>query len=84
MGSEMCIRDSAWARPPSHVAAADTPLLRAPAHARHALVIGAGLAGTAITERLAARGWRIDPVSYTHLTLPTIHYKCRSRGWPGE
>ncbi|MBP0598938.1 FAD-dependent 5-carboxymethylaminomethyl-2-thiouridine(34) oxidoreductase MnmC [Herbaspirillum sp. LeCh32-8] len=50
----------AWGRPPSHVAAADTPLLRRPPHARHALVIGAGLAGTAAAERLAARGWRID------------------------
>ena len=27
---------------------------------RHAIVIGAGLAGTAISERLASRGWRID------------------------
>ncbi len=27
---------------------------------RHALVIGAGIAGTAIAERLAARGWQID------------------------
>ncbi|MCF8177803.1 MAG: bifunctional tRNA (5-methylaminomethyl-2-thiouridine)(34)-methyltransferase MnmD/FAD-dependent 5-carboxymethylaminomethyl-2-thiouridine(34) oxidoreductase MnmC [Sulfuritalea sp.] len=26
----------------------------------HAIVIGAGLAGTAISERLASRGWRID------------------------
>ncbi|PLP97048.1 bifunctional tRNA (5-methylaminomethyl-2-thiouridine)(34)-methyltransferase MnmD/FAD-dependent 5-carboxymethylaminomethyl-2-thiouridine(34) oxidoreductase MnmC [Cupriavidus pauculus] len=26
---------------------------------RHAIVIGAGLAGCAITERLAARGWRV-------------------------
>ncbi|KAF1035169.1 MAG: tRNA 5-methylaminomethyl-2-thiouridine biosynthesis bifunctional protein MnmC [Herbaspirillum frisingense] len=50
----------AWGRPPSHVAAADAPLRRAPRHARHALVIGAGLAGTAAAERLAARGWRID------------------------
>ncbi|OWY26975.1 FAD-dependent 5-carboxymethylaminomethyl-2-thiouridine(34) oxidoreductase MnmC [Herbaspirillum robiniae] len=49
-----------WGRPPSHVAAADTPLLRRPPHARHALVIGAGLAGAAAAERLAARGWRID------------------------
>ena len=24
------------------------------------------------------------PVSYTHLTLPTICFKCRSRGWAGE
>lgn len=30
-----------------------------PAH-RHAAVIGAGLAGTACAERLAARGWRVD------------------------
>lgn len=27
---------------------------------RHAIVIGAGLAGAAVTERLARRGWRID------------------------
>ena len=27
---------------------------------RHAIVIGAGLAGAAISERLASRGWRID------------------------
>jgi len=27
---------------------------------RHAIVIGAGLAGCAVTERLAARGWRIS------------------------
>ena len=27
---------------------------------RHAIVIGAGLAGAAISERLARRGWRID------------------------
>ncbi|MDB5866673.1 MAG: h16 [Betaproteobacteria bacterium] len=29
---------------------------------RHAIVVGAGLAGAAVTERLAARGWRIDLV----------------------
>ncbi|MEP6943105.1 MAG: bifunctional tRNA (5-methylaminomethyl-2-thiouridine)(34)-methyltransferase MnmD/FAD-dependent 5-carboxymethylaminomethyl-2-thiouridine(34) oxidoreductase MnmC [Betaproteobacteria bacterium] len=29
---------------------------------RHALVIGAGLAGCAVTERLAAHGWRVDLV----------------------
>lgn len=29
-------------------------------HERHALVIGAGLAGTAIANRLAERGWTID------------------------
>jgi len=27
---------------------------------RHAIVVGAGLAGAAVCERLAARGWRID------------------------
>jgi len=41
------------------------PLRRARAAApertvRHAIVIGAGLAGAAISERLAARGWQID------------------------
>lgn len=30
------------------------------AAARHAIVIGAGLAGSACAERLAARGWRVD------------------------
>lgn len=34
----------------------------ASARARHALVIGAGLAGSAISQRLAARGWRVDLV----------------------
>ncbi len=29
---------------------------------KHALVIGAGLAGCAVAERLAARGWRVDLV----------------------
>lgn len=32
------------------------------AQVRHALVIGAGLAGSAVAERLAARGWRVDVV----------------------
>ncbi|GAB3266664.1 bifunctional tRNA (5-methylaminomethyl-2-thiouridine)(34)-methyltransferase MnmD/FAD-dependent 5-carboxymethylaminomethyl-2-thiouridine(34) oxidoreductase MnmC [Chitinimonas naiadis] len=32
----------------------------APAQERHAIVIGAGLAGSAICERLAQRGWRIS------------------------
>lgn len=50
----------AWARPAAHVASSSTPLLRQPEHARHALVIGAGLAGCAAAERLTARGWRID------------------------
>jgi tRNA 5-methylaminomethyl-2-thiouridine biosynthesis bifunctional protein len=35
------------------------PPLPLPVSERHAIVIGAGLAGCAITERLAARGWRI-------------------------
>lgn len=30
------------------------------AHERHALVIGAGVAGCALTERLAARGWQVS------------------------
>ncbi|WP_040502515.1 FAD-dependent 5-carboxymethylaminomethyl-2-thiouridine(34) oxidoreductase MnmC, partial [Herbaspirillum sp. YR522] len=50
----------AWVRPAAHVATSNTPLLRQPPHARHALVIGAGLAGCAAAERLTARGWRID------------------------
>lgn len=33
---------------------------------RHAVVIGAGLAGCAITERLAARGWRITSLERHH------------------
>ena len=38
----------------SHTAAADSP--------RHALVIGAGLAGSSIANRLAERGWTVDVV----------------------
>ena len=29
---------------------------------RHAIVVGAGLAGAAVTERLVARGWRVDVI----------------------
>lgn len=36
-----------------------TPASSQPISLRHAIVIGAGLAGCAITERLAARGWRV-------------------------
>lgn len=36
------------------------PRAGAPAHARHAIVIGAGLAGSACAERLAARGWQVE------------------------
>ncbi|MDN7178611.1 FAD-dependent 5-carboxymethylaminomethyl-2-thiouridine(34) oxidoreductase MnmC [Caballeronia sp. SEWSISQ10-4 2] len=46
----------------SSVSASGPILTRAPAQPfppRHAIVIGAGLAGCAITERLASRGWRI-------------------------
>ena len=32
----------------------------APVKRRHAIVVGAGLAGAAVCERLAARGWQID------------------------
>lgn len=39
---------------------APTPQPSPPSGGRHAIVIGAGLAGTAISERLANRGWRID------------------------
>jgi tRNA 5-methylaminomethyl-2-thiouridine biosynthesis bifunctional protein len=38
---------------------ADAPSRRG---ARHAIVIGAGLAGTSVAERLAARGWRVDVI----------------------
>jgi len=42
-------------RPPRHAVPA------APAWSeRHAIVIGAGLAGAAVAERLVARGWRVD------------------------
>ncbi|HKT94771.1 MAG TPA: bifunctional tRNA (5-methylaminomethyl-2-thiouridine)(34)-methyltransferase MnmD/FAD-dependent 5-carboxymethylaminomethyl-2-thiouridine(34) oxidoreductase MnmC [Paraburkholderia sp.] len=37
----------------------EPPLPLAPGH-RHAVVIGAGLAGSALVERLAARGWRVS------------------------
>lgn len=38
---------------------------------RHAIVIGAGLAGAAVSERLALRGWRIDLIE--RRTLPAAH-----------
>jgi len=37
---------------------------------RHAIVIGAGLAGAAISERLARRGWRIDLIESRALPAP--------------
>ena len=33
-------------------------------------------------ERMADKVIFLDPVSYTHLTLPTIAAECRSRWWP--
>lgn len=45
---EMLVGRSAWARP-----------MPDKCMDRHAIVIGAGLAGTAICERLAKRGWRL-------------------------
>jgi tRNA 5-methylaminomethyl-2-thiouridine biosynthesis bifunctional protein len=43
--------------PPLALAIEDASLHQTP---RHAIVIGAGLAGCAITERLASRGWRVS------------------------
>ncbi len=45
-------RMPAWAKAPATAGTGGNP-------ARHALVIGAGVAGAAVCERLAARGWRI-------------------------
>ena len=41
------------------------------------LVAGGGIAGLSATARLASAGFDVtcvDPVSYTHLTLPTTPY----------
>lgn len=35
-------------------------------HARHALIIGAGIAGCTMAERLAERGWTIDLIDAAH------------------
>ncbi|ENO85835.1 bifunctional tRNA (5-methylaminomethyl-2-thiouridine)(34)-methyltransferase MnmD/FAD-dependent 5-carboxymethylaminomethyl-2-thiouridine(34) oxidoreductase MnmC [Thauera linaloolentis] len=45
---------------PSPAITAATATLAAPPPARHALIIGAGLAGCALAERLAARGWDVE------------------------
>jgi len=37
---------------------------------RHAIVIGAGLAGAAVSERLARRGWQIDLIESRTLPAP--------------
>ncbi len=39
-----------------------TPLLRSEAHTRQALVIGAGLSGSAVAHSLATRGWRVTVI----------------------
>lgn len=36
------------------------PFDKSPKHPHHAMIIGAGLAGTSIAARLAVRGWKID------------------------
>jgi len=46
----------------ARAASASVPTTADPMSHKHALVIGAGLAGCAVAERLAARGWRIDLV----------------------
>lgn len=58
-------RDMTVARMPTqrHRRHAPAPAARWPE--RHAIVVGAGLAGCAVTERLAARGW--------HITLIDLH-----------
>ena len=50
------------ARPVGRSALPASAVVRSPSSEpqRHALVIGAGLAGCAVAERLAARGWLID------------------------
>ena len=37
------------------------------------LIIGGGFAGVAAAQKLAENGVDMTPVSYTHLTLPTIY-----------
>ena len=46
--------------PPSVALSKDAAAVCSPKTPRHAIVIGAGLAGCAITERLASRGWRVS------------------------
>jgi tRNA 5-methylaminomethyl-2-thiouridine biosynthesis bifunctional protein len=42
---------------------------------RHAIVIGAGIAGAAVSERLARRGWRIDLIESRDLPAATAPAK---------
>jgi tRNA 5-methylaminomethyl-2-thiouridine biosynthesis bifunctional protein len=53
-GKRQMLRGSLYPHPRRGVAAAEAPAVR------HAVIIGAGAAGTAAAERLAARGWDID------------------------
>ncbi|MCK9382101.1 MAG: bifunctional tRNA (5-methylaminomethyl-2-thiouridine)(34)-methyltransferase MnmD/FAD-dependent 5-carboxymethylaminomethyl-2-thiouridine(34) oxidoreductase MnmC [Sulfuritalea sp.] len=46
--------------PGTQSAPAPTSFMAQPPRERRAIVIGAGLAGTAISERLANRGWHVD------------------------
>lgn len=52
-------RDMTVAQMPAERRRRNAPPLPAPWPERHAMVIGAGLAGCAMAERLAARGWRV-------------------------
>jgi tRNA 5-methylaminomethyl-2-thiouridine biosynthesis bifunctional protein len=49
-----------WQMLRGHLASTPAPDPRPPAAVRHALVIGAGIAGCTLSERLGARGWRVD------------------------
>jgi len=51
---------------PSAEFSTDAVSASAPQTPRHAIVIGAGLAGCAITERLASRGWRVTLIERHH------------------
>ena len=60
---QQMLRGRLLARRDGRVAAAlgpDPVASPVPARPRHALIVGAGLAGCALSERLAARGWHID------------------------
>ncbi len=55
-------RRAFFARPPCSAVASSAPTFRPsePQQERRAIVIGAGLAGAAVSERLASRGWHIE------------------------
>ena len=58
-GRLLARRDGRVTTPPAPNPATPTSNV-VPVRQRHALIVGAGLAGCALSERLAARGWRID------------------------